>query len=213
MAPTSSLRRKRQSLMRNFKGRVLRRQRVWRRPAVARCRSCSTYVMKMPWKWPWIRPRAFWRHRHLREQRIRNQFVQNRGDRGQALRSHPVNQYARNLPRLAGMCAASAKERKCPRANPISTAVDARGLVAQHLPYTLSKYGMSMVTFRMAEEFRPDGIAFNALWPRTTIATVAIEHALGGIAMIRMSRRPEIMRMQPTQFSARCSVIHRKVFA
>jgi citronellol/citronellal dehydrogenase len=64
---------------------------------------------------------------------------------------------------------------------------------AQHLPYTLSKYGMSMVTFGMAEEFRSEGIAFNALWPRTTIATAAVEHARGGEALLRRSRRPEIM--------------------
>ncbi|KRB82981.1 short-chain dehydrogenase [Sphingomonas sp. Root710] len=64
---------------------------------------------------------------------------------------------------------------------------------AQHLPYTLSKYGMSMVAFGMAEEFRGEGIAFNALWPRTTIATAAVEFALGGDALMRKSRRPEIM--------------------
>lgn len=64
---------------------------------------------------------------------------------------------------------------------------------AQHLPYTLSKYGMSMVVFGMAEEFRGDGIAFNALWPRTTIATAAVEYALGGEAMMRRSRVPDIM--------------------
>lgn len=64
---------------------------------------------------------------------------------------------------------------------------------AQHLPYTLSKYGMSMVTFGMAEEFKGEGIAFNALWPRTTVATAAVEHALGGRALMLRSRRPEIM--------------------
>jgi citronellol/citronellal dehydrogenase len=64
---------------------------------------------------------------------------------------------------------------------------------AQHLPYTLSKYGMSMVTFGMAEEFRAEGVAFNALWPLTTIATAAVEHALGGEALMRRSRTPEIM--------------------
>jgi len=64
---------------------------------------------------------------------------------------------------------------------------------AAHLPYTMSKYGMSMVTLGMAEEFRADGIAFNALWPRTTIATAAVEKALGGEAMMRRSRTPEIM--------------------
>jgi citronellol/citronellal dehydrogenase len=64
---------------------------------------------------------------------------------------------------------------------------------AQHLPYTMSKYGMSMVMFGMAEEFRADGIACNALWPRTTVATAAVEFALGGEAMMRQSRKPEIM--------------------
>ena len=64
---------------------------------------------------------------------------------------------------------------------------------SQHLPYTLSKYGMSMVMFGMAEELRDDGIACNALWPRTTIATAAVEFALGGEAMLRESRTPAIM--------------------
>lgn len=64
---------------------------------------------------------------------------------------------------------------------------------AQHLPYTLSKYGMSMVMLGMAEEFRGEGIAFNALWPMTTIATAAVEYALGGEALMRRSRTPEIM--------------------
>ena len=64
---------------------------------------------------------------------------------------------------------------------------------AAHLPYTMSKYGMSMVTLGMAEEFRRDGIAFNSLWPRTTIATAAVALALGGEPMMRRSRRPEIM--------------------
>jgi citronellol/citronellal dehydrogenase len=64
---------------------------------------------------------------------------------------------------------------------------------AQHLPYTLSKFGMSMVMLGMAEEFRADGIACNCLWPRTTIATAAVEFALGGDAMLRQSRHPDIM--------------------
>jgi citronellol/citronellal dehydrogenase len=64
---------------------------------------------------------------------------------------------------------------------------------AAHLPYTLSKYGMSMVMFGMAQEFAADGIACNALWPRTTIATAAVEFALGGEALMRRSRKPEIM--------------------
>jgi citronellol/citronellal dehydrogenase len=63
----------------------------------------------------------------------------------------------------------------------------------RHLPYTLSKYGMSMVMLGMANEFARDGIACNSLWPRTTIATAAVEFALGGEAMMNRSRKPEIM--------------------
>jgi citronellol/citronellal dehydrogenase len=64
---------------------------------------------------------------------------------------------------------------------------------AQHLPYTMSKYGMSMIMFGMAEEFRAEGIACNGLWPRTTVATAAVEFALGGEEMMRTSRSPQIM--------------------
>lgn len=64
---------------------------------------------------------------------------------------------------------------------------------AQHLPYTLSKYGMSMVMFGLAEELREAGIACNALWPRTTIATAAVEFALGGESMLRQSRNVDVM--------------------
>lgn len=64
---------------------------------------------------------------------------------------------------------------------------------AAHLPYTLSKYGMSMVMLGMAKELGADGIACNSLWPRTTIATAAVEFALGGEPLMRRSRKPEIM--------------------
>ncbi len=64
---------------------------------------------------------------------------------------------------------------------------------AGHLAYSLSKYGMSLCTLGLAEEYRAAGIAFNSLWPRTTIATAAVEFALGGPAMMRRSRRPEIV--------------------
>jgi citronellol/citronellal dehydrogenase len=52
---------------------------------------------------------------------------------------------------------------------------------------------MSLCMLGMAEEFRAAGIACNALWPRTTIATAAVEFALGGPAMMRRSRKPEIV--------------------
>jgi len=65
--------------------------------------------------------------------------------------------------------------------------------LAAHLAYTLSKFGMSLCMLGLAEELRDDGIACNTLWPRTTIATAAVEFALGGDAMLRRSRTPEIM--------------------
>ena len=64
---------------------------------------------------------------------------------------------------------------------------------AQHLAYTMSKYGMSMIVLGLAEELKKDKIAVNALWPRTTIATAAVQNLLGGDALMRMSRTPEIV--------------------
>jgi len=64
---------------------------------------------------------------------------------------------------------------------------------AGHLAYSLSKYGMSLCMLGLAEEYRAAGIACNALWPRTTIATAAIEFALGGAEMMRRSRKPQIV--------------------
>ena len=64
---------------------------------------------------------------------------------------------------------------------------------APHLAYTMAKFGMSMCVLGLAGELRRKGIAVNALWPRTTIATAAIENLLGGEAIMRASRTPEIM--------------------
>jgi citronellol/citronellal dehydrogenase len=62
-----------------------------------------------------------------------------------------------------------------------------------HVAYTMAKFGMSMCVLGMAEELRGDGIAVNALWPRTVIATAAVQNLLGGDATVRRSRKPEIM--------------------
>src|SRR5262249_30617584 len=59
--------------------------------------------------------------------------------------------------------------------------------------YSIAKYGMSLVVLGLAGELRGKGIAVNALWPRTTIATSAIRSLLGGERVMRMSRTPEIM--------------------
>jgi citronellol/citronellal dehydrogenase len=64
---------------------------------------------------------------------------------------------------------------------------------APHLAYTIAKFGMSMCVLGFAGELRSRGIAVNALWPRTTIATAAIRNLLGGEAVMRASRTPEIL--------------------
>ena len=64
---------------------------------------------------------------------------------------------------------------------------------AGHVAYTMAKYGMSLCVLGMAEEFREQGVAVNALWPETVIATAAVRNLLGGEAMIRQGRKPEIM--------------------
>jgi citronellol/citronellal dehydrogenase len=64
---------------------------------------------------------------------------------------------------------------------------------APHVAYSMAKFGMSMCVLGMAEEFRHDGIAFNALWPRTGIATAAIQFALAGEEGLRHCRKVEIM--------------------
>jgi citronellol/citronellal dehydrogenase len=61
-----------------------------------------------------------------------------------------------------------------------------------HVAYTMAKYGMSMCVLGMAPELKPKGIAVNALWPRTTIATAAV-NMLGGDPMMKASRKPDIM--------------------
>jgi citronellol/citronellal dehydrogenase len=62
-----------------------------------------------------------------------------------------------------------------------------------HVAYTIAKFGMSLCVLGMAEEFRAQRIAFNALWPRTAIATAAVEFALTGAEGMRHCRTPEIM--------------------
>ncbi|HEV8285443.1 MAG TPA: NAD(P)-dependent oxidoreductase [Chitinophagaceae bacterium] len=64
---------------------------------------------------------------------------------------------------------------------------------ANHIAYTITKYGMSMMTIGWAAEFKKDRIAANSLWPKTTIATAAVKNLLGGEAVMRMSRTPEIL--------------------
>ena len=62
-----------------------------------------------------------------------------------------------------------------------------------HVAYSIAKYGMSMCVLGLADELKKDGVAVNALWPRTTIATAAIKNILGGDKLMRMSRTPDIL--------------------
>ena len=62
-----------------------------------------------------------------------------------------------------------------------------------HVGYTMAKFGMSMCVLGMHSEYKRFGIAFNALWPRTAIATAAVANHLGGEVMMAKSRTPEIM--------------------
>lgn len=61
------------------------------------------------------------------------------------------------------------------------------------LAYSISKFGMSMVVLGLAEELRSHRIGVNALWPKTTIATAAIQNIVGGDLMVQRSRKPEIV--------------------
>ncbi len=68
-----------------------------------------------------------------------------------------------------------------------------RKWLAVHAPYTISKYAMTMLTLGVAEGRRADGIAANCLWPRTLIATAAVQNIVGGDAAMAAARKPEIM--------------------
>ena len=64
---------------------------------------------------------------------------------------------------------------------------------ANSVAYSIAKFGMSLCVLGMAEEFREQGVAVNALWPRTAIATAAVKNILGGDETVKVSRTPEIM--------------------
>ena len=68
-----------------------------------------------------------------------------------------------------------------------------RRWLADHAPYTISKYGMTMLTLGVAESRRAEGVAGNCLWPRTLIATAAVQNLLGGDEAVAAARTPEIV--------------------
>jgi len=68
-----------------------------------------------------------------------------------------------------------------------------KGWFAGTLPYTIAKYGMSLCVLGLSQEFRKQGVAVNALWPETGIATAAVANLLGGEAAVQCCRKPEIV--------------------
>jgi citronellol/citronellal dehydrogenase len=76
---------------------------------------------------------------------------------------------------------------------------------APHLAYSIAKYGMSLCVLGMAGELREQGIAVNALWPKTVIATAAVQNLLGGSDVVNRSRKPDIMADAAHVVLTRCS--------
>jgi citronellol/citronellal dehydrogenase len=91
-------------------------------------------------------------------------------------------------------CVPHLKKSENPHILMLSPPLDMKARWFEHsTAYTMAKYGMSMCVLGLAAELKPAGIAVNALWPRTTIATAAVSNLLGGENMMRASRTPDIM--------------------
>ncbi len=104
---------------------------------------------------------------------------------------HEVN--ARGTFLCSQACIPHLREGRNPHILNLSPPLDMRAKwFAPHVAYTMAKFGMSMCVLGMAEELRPDGIAVNALWPRTVIDTAAL-NLLGGEELARHARRPEVV--------------------
>jgi len=104
---------------------------------------------------------------------------------------HQVN--ARGTYLCSQACIPHLAKRENPHILNLSPPLDMRARwFAPHLAYTMAKYGMSMCVLGMAEELRAQGIAVNALWPRTVIATSAL-NLLGGEETARRGRKAEIV--------------------
>ena len=117
------------------------------------------------------------RDRHPRQQRLRDLADRHARDANEALRPDAPGQRPRHLPVLAEGDAASRSgppTRTSSTSRRRSTSTLQARWFAPHVAYTMAKYGMTLCALGMAEEFRADGIAVNALWPRTAIDTEAI---------------------------------------
>ena len=105
---------------------------------------------------------------------------------------HQVNVRATYL--CSQKCIPYLKESKNPHILNLSPPLSMQAKWFQHhTAYTMTKFGMSMCVLGMAKEFEKDGIAVNALWPKTTIATAAVRNLLGGEELCNRSRHASIM--------------------
>jgi citronellol/citronellal dehydrogenase len=105
---------------------------------------------------------------------------------------HQIN--ARGTYLVSKLCIPHLRKAANPHVLSLCPPVDLRAQwLAPHSAYTVAKFGMSLYMMAMAAEFQHEGIAFNGLWPRTTIATSAVKFALGGGELMNRSRSPEIM--------------------
>ncbi len=91
-------------------------------------------------------------------------------------------------------CIPHLKKAENPHIMMLSPPLDMKAKWFEHsTAYTMAKFGMSMCVLGLSGELRRSGVAVNALWPRTPIATAAVSNLLGGDAMMRASRTPEIL--------------------
>jgi len=95
---------------------------------------------------------------------------------------------------VSKMCLPHLKKSKNPHILTLSPPLDMKPQwFSGHVAYSIAKFGMSLCVLGLADELKADGIAVNALWPRTAIATAAVQNVLGGDKLMRMSRSPAIV--------------------
>ncbi len=105
---------------------------------------------------------------------------------------HQIN--ARGTFLVSRLCIPLLRHSKNPHVLTLCPPLDLRPQwFASYPAYAVAKYGMSLYTLAMAAEFQHESIAFNGLWPRTTIATAAVKFALGTPELMARSRIPDIM--------------------
>lgn len=101
---------------------------------------------------------------------------------------------ARGTFMMSKLCLPHLKKSDNPHILTLSPPLDMRAKwFGPHLAYTIAKFGMSMCVLGLSQEYAEYNIAANALWPKTTIATAAVQNLLGGDMMINMSRKPQIV--------------------